>query len=312
MIGKLPLRALVLLWASRTIVAGLVTRPLATAILSTGVGSLPAGDAALFSAGGSVFAEITMRYRGPLSATLQDSAALAVALSLLLLLPVAMVMLDIQRRERGTPKLPPPELLAEALRLWPRFSFLGGLATLTQVALGTAAFRTFQATRATFGTWFGAAAGDVAASGWIVLGVFAVYYVGLVRDLARAEALEKRTSPWHCVGTALRATRSAGKLLLRALLLSSAAACLLALSAGVSTWLDVSQPGEWRLAAVTVWHQATVCGLTALQILWLAGCVRHQRWVTPWRPELPAWLRLARHPSHGETPERSDEQRDPS
>lgn len=122
--------ATVLLWISRTVLSLLVLYPLLQAVKASGMVSGPDADAVLFRPGSLLLLEMFRVGAPALGAALRTALLLSAIAVLTQLLPLS-VALDLLLDDG--PSL--PERFRRALRLFPRFVGLGGVAIAVQAAL---------------------------------------------------------------------------------------------------------------------------------------------------------------------------------
>jgi hypothetical protein len=252
--------------AVRVAASALLALPVAALIDGTGVTDLPGGDRALFEPGGLMLLE-TVRALLPHTGGLVRSSLLSgFALAALLVVPQAILLVALSRRERRRVS----DVVAEAVRRLPALYSLAALGFLLRClafALGILI--------ASFAR-DGLAGGDPRAQDLVFvagasLGVLGWIAGGAVTDLARAAAVDGRLSARDAARSGLSAL---GERPLRVAacyaLYSAGALVLVGVTAALVTTLDVSRPEAVRFAAVAVLHQLTALALAFLRAALLA------------------------------------------
>lgn len=259
--------AVVLYFACHAVAAALLALPAAAVVAGTGVGRFKDGDRMLFEPGGVIAAEVARAVTPALPAHVGSSLAVATLLGVLLLVPHAALLVALSRPERETPAA----TFGRAVGLFPPIAALSGFALLAQVILGIATFTLANAARDALagGTTRTADLAYVAA---VAFGSLVVLAVGLVRDLGRAAVIRGAPDAKAAAFTGLRAfaqapLRAASRWLAPAL----AGVALVALAAAVTSVIDVSRPGSWRVGLVAFLHQAVALALCFCRAFWLGA-----------------------------------------
>jgi hypothetical protein len=242
--------------------------PLASLVGESGVGFQPDGDRVLFESSGYLLLEVARLQGGHISAAFRGLLPLiGLGLAFSLLCNAALlVALNVSG------KLDARRWLTASLARAPGLLLLaGGTALVQGLLLGCGAL----AASAVPDPLTGARPHDLSVIViWLCAALLAGAAGGLA-DIAKAAAVRYQTSLGASLRIALRALRQYP---LRACLgwLPFAAAAPLALTcaSALTSSLDVSQPGKWRIAAVLLLHQAVILLSVALRATWYARALR--------------------------------------
>ncbi|HEX6274150.1 MAG TPA: hypothetical protein VFZ53_13975 [Polyangiaceae bacterium] len=257
--------AVTLYFACHAAAAWLLALPTTAVVASTGLGRFPEGDRLLFEPGGLVLAEITRVLAPALPAHVASSLGAAVLLGGLLLVPHAALLVSLARAERETLAA----TFARAFSHLPALIALSGLAVLAQTTLMIATFSVARALRDAMSSATTRSA-DLAWLAAVSLGVIASLAVGIVRDLGRAAVVRDDLDSKAALFAGLSSFgRAPGRALSRWLVPALASFSLVAVGAVVTGMLDVSRPGAWRLALVTLTHQTVAFALCVCRAYWL-------------------------------------------
>jgi len=255
--------ALVSAWLARALGGWVIALPVSLSVSQSGALASPAGDRVLFEAEALWLAELLRRDGANLLAALRASAVL---LSLGLLLRACSSLLLYTAIAEPRPLL---EVATRALTSVPRWLVLGGAELLARVLL------------VLLGLLLAASVDSLAFSKnelWLSLPELLVLLTitltsGVLMLLADVMRVGLVLAPR--VGLRRLFDESLSRLRLEFsaffgsfLALCGAAALVFALAARAVEWLDVGQPGAYRVAAVFGVHQATLLTLVGIEYVW--------------------------------------------
>ncbi|HEX6766426.1 MAG TPA: hypothetical protein VF103_13130 [Polyangiaceae bacterium] len=256
-----------LYFASHVVAALLLALPTSALVAGTGVGRFPEGDRSLFQPGGIVAAEVARQIMPTLPAHFASSLAAGTLVAMLLTLPHAALLVTLSERERAAQR----SVWGRAVGHVPTLVSLSGLALLAQVIV---LFATSSLAAALDDSLRGATerSADLASLAVFALGLVASIVLGLVRDLGRAAAVRDGLAGKAALLAGFRAFAGApGRALLGWLTPALAGVALVAVGAALTTLFDVSRPGNFRVLAVFVLHQAIAFALCFCRAFWLAA-----------------------------------------
>jgi hypothetical protein len=257
--------AVTLYFACHAVAALVFALPTTAVVAGTGLGRFPEGDRLLFQPGGVIAAEVVRTVMPALPAHALSSLSVAALLGMLLLVPHAALLVGLARTERE----PLSATWGRALAHLPPLLALSGFALLAQaiVLVGTLTFA---------GTLRGAFAGSTTRSadlvyfGTVLVGSLLALALGVVRDLGRAAIVRDELDSKTALFSGLRAfARAPGRVVAGWIVPALAGAALIALAAALTTLLDVSRSGTWRLGLVALVHQSVAFALCWCRAYWL-------------------------------------------
>jgi hypothetical protein len=253
-------------FACHALASLLLALPTTAVIAGTGLGRFPEGDRLLFAPGGMIAAEVARALVPEIPAHGVSSLTALVLLGVLLLVPHAALLVGLARTER--------ESLAttwgRALGHLPPLVALSGLALLAQAIL---LFGTLACAAGLRGALIGSTtrSADLAYLGALVIGALMLVVVGLVRDLGRAALVREGLDAKTALFSGLYAfARAPGRAFAGWVVPAVAGIALIALAAALTTLLDVSRAGTWRIALVLLLHQLVAFALAWCRAYWLA------------------------------------------
>jgi hypothetical protein len=259
--------AVALYYACHAAAAALLSLPATALVAGTGIGGFEGGDRLLFEPGGAILAEVARVLSPEAETHVTSSLGAATLLGVLLLAPHAALLVTLSRKERE----PPKTVWGLAFERLPTLLSLSGAAALAQVVLLSGTFILAAEFRASLGSWTTRSA-DVAYLFAIAVGLFVVLAVGIARDLGRAAAVRGALGAKAALEAGLKAlARAPGRALYRWALPAAAGVALVAVGAGLTSVLDVSRPGEWRVALVALVHQIIALALCFCRAFWLSA-----------------------------------------
>lgn len=263
--------AVALMWLPGLIAAALVAHPVATSIAAAGIDQLPAGDSSVFASGGYILLETFVRRSALLQTLAHGALAEATVLSIALLVPLGAACACLL----GGPQSTFGAAIVRGLSWTPRFALLGGLALVAQglwcVVVASVWARLWDPLR----ELLGARTGDIVATLGLALACAPAWGLGLVRDVARSCYATRPQPVLDNVTRALEVARAElPTLVRRSSGVVAGSAAIVGLAAGVTTLVDVGEPGAWRVLAVLVVHQTAALSIAALRAFWLATCLR--------------------------------------
>lgn len=287
-----PLATSVLaLWLTRAVLGWLVLSPLAFAVSGSGIGALPQGDRALFAPGGLWLLELARVRAELLSASLRPAAVLYAVCAVGCALPLALAF-SIQARAGDL-------AVRRAFTLVPAF-LLVGAAELAALALWLFLALLIGASAAGSIRACGVVAEDATTVGFAVVALLGVMALAVLADVVRARLAQVPRARFSLGGALDAAGRAAAALTGGYVLASGAGALLVAIIARSVELIGIEQEGPARLVAASLLHQASLLGLSAVQVLWIrrvSRAVSQQRSV---------------HPEHADKSARTVELGDPS
>lgn len=246
--------------------AGLVlASPLLAAVASTGITRFPEGDRLLFEPGGLMLVEVARTLSSAVVPLLQAELVMGLVLALGLVVPYAVLLVALSRREPRTLS----ELFGTALTRVPPLVALQGLTLLAESA-ALLALATFAAGLRE--TLVGATSrrADLVFLAVLALGGLVLLGLGALRDLSSAACVEETLgSPAALrrgVASLLRAPGAVCSGFGAALVAAGACVAAGALLTGA---LDVGRPGAFRVALVLLVHQAVLLGRSVVRAFWL-------------------------------------------
>ena len=241
----------------------------ATALVAgTGVTHFAHGDRTLFEPGGLLLTETLGRVLPLVPGHAASGLALGTLALVLLLVPHGALVAALARPAgEGTSRL-----FGYAVEKLSTLLSLTGTALLLQVLLLAASGLLAAAVRnAAFGS---ARASDGAGLLVVAAGVALVVAVGVLRDLARAAAIDGDLAARGAAGLGIAVLLRLPRRVLFAWAPPAARGVVLV---GLGAWLvgaiDVSRDGGWRVVSVFLVHQLIALGLLALRALWLGRSV---------------------------------------
>lgn len=258
--------AAALLWISHTVLGLLVVFPVLGAIRASNLVSGPHGDAVLFQPGGLIIAELLRVGAGAIQVATRTALVSWLIAAMVGLLPLACALDLIWIRESTL-----AQRAARAMRLFPKFLGLGGIALLSQGALLLAG--------SLLSALVGAATKsapepvkDLAPLATFALAVLACGAVGCVLDVARAALVQvdyvTSEAMQHAV---LRLRQRPWELLLGGYVSAAAAAFGYAAAAWFMTaQVELSGPSKLGLALAFGVHQLAVLFAIAFRVRWLS------------------------------------------
>ncbi|HVR20118.1 MAG TPA: hypothetical protein VMS65_10490 [Polyangiaceae bacterium] len=263
-----PLRrplAVSLYFACHAVAALVLALPTTAIVAGTGLGRFPEGDRLLFQPGGAIAAEVVRTLMPALPAHFLSSFSVAALLGMLLLVPHAALLVGLARTERE----PLSATWGRALGHLPPLLALSGIALLAQA---TVLAGTLTCAGALRGAWLGPTtrSADLVYFGTVLVGSLLALALGVVRDLGRAAIVRAELDSKSALFSGLRAfARAPGRVLAGWIVPALAGAALIALAAALTTLLDVSRPGTWRLGLVALVHQSVAYALCWCRAYWL-------------------------------------------
>jgi hypothetical protein len=242
--------------------------PLASLLSESGVGQTARGDRVLFESGGYLLLEI-LRVAGPELLAMARGLLPLVLLGLLLTAACNAALL-LALNLRGKLELRP--WLSRALAGVPAFVAVGlgsGLTQLVCVLLGALLVDTIPETMTR-----PVATTALQLALWLLLSLV-IGAIGSFSDVVKAALVRHDAGVAHALK---HAARCAARAPLRTCLgfLPYAVAFLVALwgASELTSLLDVSAPGAWRVALVFALHQAVIVSSVALRAAWYARALR--------------------------------------
>lgn len=259
--------AVTLYYASHALAATLLALPATALVAGTGLGRFESGDRLLFQPGGTFLAEAARVLAPQAPSHVASSFGTATLVAVLLLAPHAALLVSLSRAERE----PQAVIWGRAVTHLPVLISLSGAAALAQAVLLFATLSIATELRASLGSWTARSA-DLAYLFALTLGLVAVLAVGILRDLGRAAAVRGALGSRASLEAGLKAlARAPGRALFRWAMPAAAGLALVALGAVLTSALDVSRPGAWRVALVALVHQAIAFGLCFCRASWLSS-----------------------------------------
>jgi len=253
---------------SRILMGFCLAWPLSSLVASSGVGQRPEGDRVLFEGGGYLLLEV-IRLRGDaLEAVFRG---LLPTLVLGLLLTVAcnaalLVALNLHGRLRIQPWLtqtlssvPALVVLALGTGVAQLLVLLAGLLLSNTVPSSLAQPVTTSATQLGLWTLVGLAAGALGGISDVAKAALVRSESGLAASLRHAFACTRRAPFTACLGW---------------LPYALAFVAAVTVSSQLTSALDVSGPGTWRVLAVFALHQVVILASVALRTAWYARALR--------------------------------------
>lgn len=256
-----------LYYGCHALAALLLSLPVTALVAGTGIGRFPEGDRLLFESGGLHLTE-ALRVLAPFATSHARLASVAfVALGVLLLLPHAALLVRLADPERSR-----ASAWGRAAACFPPMLLLGGAALLAQVLVVLGA-STLGASLETALTGATTRAGDLAYLSSLAVGALAAAAIGVIRDLCRAMlVLESSLDARGAFYAGLRAFSSAPvRPLLRWAAPAGVGLLLLLSGAAATQALDVSRPGDFRVAVVALLHQSVAYALCWCRTSWFAS-----------------------------------------
>jgi hypothetical protein len=258
-------RAVTLYFVCHAVAALVLALPATAVVAGTGLGRFPEGDRLLFQPGGVVLAEVVRTLMPALPAHVLSSFFVAALLGMLLLVPHAALLVSLARTERERLSA----TCGRALGHLPALLALSGFALLAQALVLVGTLTLAGALRGAF-TGPTTRSADLVYLGAVLLGSLLAVLVGLVRDLGRAAIVRDELDSKSALFSGLRAfARAPGRALAGFIVPALAGAALIALAAALTTLLDVSRPGTWRLGLVALVHQSVAFALCWCRAYWL-------------------------------------------
>jgi hypothetical protein len=259
--------AVTLYYASHAAAALLLALPATAVVSGPGISGFSEGDRLLFQPGGVVAADVARALWPTLPAHAASSLWAGTLLALLLLVPHAAVLSSLSSDERESQAA----IFGRAIGRVPALIALSGLALLAQavVLFATLTFAGWLKDRFDDTTTRSA---DLAYLVAVAFGLLVTLAFGVVRDLGRAAIVRDSLDSKAALFVGLRAlARAPGRSLLGWLTPSLAGVALVALAAVLTTALDVSRPGAWRVWLVLLVHQLVAYALCFCRAYWLTA-----------------------------------------
>lgn len=255
--------------AARLLAGLLLGLPLFSTVSASGIGQFEAGDRLLFQPGGLYLTELARLSFGAVVPLTNTAIVTALLLSVLLLLPHGALLAALADRERQ----PFSTHLGRGAKSLPALLALSGLTLIAQgIVLVFFASMTGVARRALSES--APPAADVTALAVLALGGLVALALGVARDVCRASAVVESSDSRAALRSGLGALAKCPIAVLRGYLPPAVAGLALFGGAAVVTgWLDVSQPGDFRLPLVALLHLAALAGLALCRARWLATAV---------------------------------------
>lgn len=259
----------ILMIAVSRLVCGLcLAMPLTALVAESGIGQRGAGDRALFEGGGYLLLEV-LRVRGPALVAAARGLLPVLALGFLvttLCNAALLVALSAQGRLRY------PAWLSAALARLPALCLLGVGTALCQGLLLLVAASVADGLPSLPSRPQQATALEVIL--WLVA-LLAAGALGGFGDVAKATLVRHESPLVVALGRAWRAVRGRPAFSLFGWVPYGVPLAVAALGAAWLTGLvDVSRPGEWRLALVLALHQSVVVVAVACRAAWFAAALR--------------------------------------
>jgi hypothetical protein len=258
-------------WAARWAVCLLIALPVSDVFQALGAGRSPFGDAGLFEPDALLLSEcvrLGVQAFPPALRSFGLLFALAACLSLVPLAALYIALGSEGRLECGT-------WFGRALRYFPRFLLLSGLALLGQAlivllfVIGHVPLRRILAASLN-DRWQ-----ESCVVAWFVLAFAGVCGVGMIHDLARASSIRNALAASHAIREALkRFSRRSWRTVAHWLLVALASLAALTLAAIAVDHLHIERAGTWRVALSVLVHQSAALTLVALRARWLAYTLR--------------------------------------
>jgi hypothetical protein len=260
------IRAGAILYSFRLVAGFLVAYPAARAFAAFGAAPFADGDRVLFEPGGVLLVE-ALRFGARTLASVAGGATVGLfVLSFVGLLPLAAALTGLTR-----PGASVGRTLEFAFEKLPAFAlFFGASWLLRAVYAGAALLLLSGATSLSKGVVDERAADlTVGALGLVLL--CGLLVIDCLHDLCRAAVVRFDESPTTAALSALRVglARPVRVLALGAVP-AAVSVALVAIGAALTSVVDVSRPGAWRVAAVFVLHQLVVFGIALARAQWLA------------------------------------------
>lgn len=263
--------AIALVWLWRAVAAWLAAGPVAAALLSGGVTSLPHGDAALFEPGGLVLIEAVRSGSRALRLALHQAAWTFVLMGILGLVPLSLLLVALAHDG----KLRAGAWASRAVEHVPALIFVAGFTVLVQGLVALVFALVTWLVRSLVDGHLDVRATDLVTLGVAALGVVVVLLVGVYADLARATLVQHRMRAREALVAAAGVFRRralaafAGWLVPALWSIAAVIAAAMAVDA-----LHVERTQLWRVGAVVLVHQTVAVALVGLRAVWLAQALR--------------------------------------
>jgi hypothetical protein len=261
-----------IVFALRLLGASAAALPLGAAVVGSGFGAWPGGDAVLWEPGGALLGEFVWGHGWACLAAFRSCSWLALAAACLGLLPTAALMVALGHGGR----LSFSWLAGKTANCLGTFTAVTGVTRLAQAALWLAAVLIATAANGPLSARLGERAADLAALGILALAAVGAVILGLLGDVARAAVVRGRVRLGEALAQALAVGRRDAWSLLGAYLpraLTSFAVVVGAAAVALAVGLD--RPDGWRVALALLVCQAAALGLVWLEASWLARALGH-------------------------------------
>jgi hypothetical protein len=277
-------RPVAVLWAFRVAAGAAVAYPAVRALGTLGPSTSPDGDRILFAPGGLHLVEAIRLGGKAIGASVESASVVAVLLSMVALLPLAVALGALIEPAAGL-----PGLIGRALARLPVLLVLGGATVLVQALVSLGTSLVVSDLSDALGSLTSELRADLWLTGVVAAGWALVLTVGIVQDLGRAAIMRHGCGLGSALTTAIEVLAGRPLSVLRGWGGPAAGAGLVIATAAWGTGaIDVSRAGGGRVAAVLLLHQIATLTLAALRVRWLGtalGLVGTARSAT--HPELP-------------------------
>lgn len=259
---RVTARAVAVLYLYRAVAGFVLGYPLARTLGALGATALPDGDLAFFAPGGLHLLEALRLGVRLIPASLESATFVSVLLGIVGLFPLAVALADLLD-PAGTRR----DHFGVAADRAPTLLFLSG-ATI----LGQAGIAIITALAVTAASTITDSLRDERTADLVPLvvglgGLVAVAAVGVLQDVARAAAMRHGARGLDAVRVAGRTLVATPRAVVRGFLGPMVGTVLVVIGAATLTsFIDVSRPGAWRVACVSVEHQLAIVAIIALRL----------------------------------------------